>query len=81
MVDCGSVTKSGRDHKMKHICKNCGHVSEIESAKDTGAAGGKIGGRARVSKGFSDPRVIAKAIETRKANAAKRKQAQKELSN
>ena len=43
------------------ICEKCGH----EQPNPISQAGGKVGGRAKVAKGFSSPDVQAKAQQTR----------------
>jgi len=47
------------------ICPKCGNAFKSPVA----VAGGQVGGRAKVSKGFASPRVQAKAMATRKRNA------------
>ena len=49
-------------------CPHCGH----QIINPTAQAGGRVGGRARVAKGFSDPAVQARALATRRANAEAR---------
>lgn len=46
-------------------CPACGH----EFKSPVAVAGGEAGGKARVAKGFSSPRVQALALKTRKRNA------------
>jgi hypothetical protein len=43
-------------------CPACGH----EFANPTAQAGGRVGGAARVAKGFASPAVQAKALATRR---------------
>jgi len=43
-------------------CPSCGH----EFKNPTAQAGGKVGGKAKVSKGFACRRVMEKALETRR---------------
>ena len=43
------------------ICEKCGH----EQPNPISQAGGKVGGKAKVSKGFASPAVQAKAQKTR----------------
>ena len=49
-------------------CPHCGHIMPNPTAQ----AGGRVGGRARVAKGFTSPAVQARALETRRRNAAAR---------
>jgi hypothetical protein len=49
-------------------CANCGH----EIINPTAQAGGRVGGKARVKKGFASARVLKKALATRKRNQAER---------
>ena len=46
-------------------CPKCGHDFKSPVA----VAGGEVGGKARVAKGFASPRVQALAMKTRKRNA------------
>lgn len=46
-------------------CPACGH----EFANPTAQAGGRVGGAAKVAKGFSNPAVQAKALATRRRKA------------
>lgn len=43
-------------------CPSCGH----EFKNPTAQAGGKVGGKAKVRKGFACRRVMEKALETRR---------------
>ena len=55
-------------------CSHCGH----EIKNPVTQAGGRVGGLARVSKGFASPEVMRKAIATRKQNReAKQKEQSK----
>lgn len=56
-------------------CPKCGHNFKSPVA----VAGGVAGGKARVAKGFSDPRVQAKAQATRKARAERSPNAPRDL--
>jgi hypothetical protein len=49
-------------------CEKCGH----EMINPTAQAGGRVGGKARVAKGFASARVLKKALATRKRNQAER---------
>jgi hypothetical protein len=51
-------------------CPRCGYPGQDPRAQ----VAGRKGGAARVSKGFSDKRVLAKALATRRANARIRKE-------
>ena len=55
----------GRGWNLRKGQKDC-VTSEI------GRKGGQVGGKARVAKGFANPEVLAKALETRAKNAKKR---------
>ena len=44
-------------------CKACGY----EDRNPVSVAGGRVGGKARVAKGFSDARVRAKALAVRRS--------------
>jgi hypothetical protein len=50
-------------------CPKCGH----RFSNPVTQAGGRTGGLAKVPKGFASPDVLAKALETRRKNAEKRK--------
>jgi hypothetical protein len=47
------------------ICPKCGHEFKSPVAQ----AGGRVGGAAKVPKGFASARVLAKALRTRARNA------------
>ena len=57
------------------VCPRCNYPHKDAHQAAAGRAGGKIGGKAKVAKGFSSPDVLAKALATRAAKReAKAKQ-------
>ena len=54
-------------------CENCGH----EMINPTAQAGGRVGGKARVKKGFASARVLKKALATRRANRRAKEKARR----
>jgi Na+-translocating ferredoxin:NAD+ oxidoreductase RNF subunit RnfB len=50
-------------------CPRCGYPGLDPRAQ----AAGRLGGRAKVPKGFADPKVLAKALATRRMKAQQRR--------